>query len=125
MEGFYSVGEVVWLLALSRKDAIAEGLGDATRVPTLALWSEVRAARRRLGGQRRDTAAAWLLAQGHSQGEVAEQLGMSQQTVSRRFRASIEQLVDELNGTHRDGVRVVPAERPSQTVRLLTAAAGA
>jgi hypothetical protein len=113
MDG-YTVGELVWLLALRYKDALEEDLpgsslmradggggrwgGDPTRIPTLARWSEVHAAKERVVRRRRDAIAAELLAQGYVQAEVASLLETSQQTVSRRFRATLREILDELGG---------------------------
>ena len=134
------MGEVVWLLALSRKDAIEEdlpgssllqpdgGSSETTRVPTLARWSEVRTVRDRVARRKRDVAATELVAQGYSQGEVAALQGVSQQTISRRFRATAEEIVALLNGAPGRTVAIGVAEHERsarEAVRLLTDLAAA
>jgi hypothetical protein len=110
MDG-YSVGEITWLLALNYEDVLEEdfpatslsqpdsnGSGDTTRVPTLARWAEVRAAAARVIKHKRDLEGAELVARGYTQAEVAGLLGASQQTVSRRFRATVAEILEELGG---------------------------
>jgi hypothetical protein len=108
----YTEGEVVWLLALSYRDALEEdfpggslsqadsgGAGDGGgRVPTLVRWAEVRTAAARIARRKQDVEAAELLARGYTTLEVAVLQRASRQTINRRFRATIAEIVDELGG---------------------------
>lgn len=110
-----TAGEVVWLLGLSRHQAIEEdapgsslghldgGGGEHHGIPTVARWSEVHAAKSRLVARARnraraalDTFAMELRGRGYTESEVADLVGSSQQSVNRHFKIGLRELLDEL-----------------------------
>jgi DNA-binding NtrC family response regulator len=122
----YSAGEVRWLLAMRRDEAIEadqppsflsqpDGGGDAaSRLPTIARWADVQRARRvvmnrrRAGAQAREAdealAAAKLTAMGATEREVADRLDLAQRTINRRLRSFVDEVLEVL-GCAPDGSR--------------------
>lgn len=116
MQPFYSAGEIAFLLSLTRAEAIdldasqpdslahlAEdphsGGGDhEQQLPTIARWHDVQAARRRVTAKKADLAIVAMRGAGLSEQEIAEQLGSSQPTVHRRYRATLTEVQAALGG---------------------------
>jgi hypothetical protein len=118
--GGYTVGEVVFLLGLTERQALSEdavfrsclanvnqdGFSPSTAhtewdpIPTYARWSEVHRARLRAipEGLELDRAIVDLRARGFTEREIGEQLDVSQPTVHRHFRARLRAIIDELGG---------------------------
>ena len=108
----YTAGEVLWLLSLSHRAAVEidEGLsaasepllvgsggGDASegRVLTVLRRVDVHHAAQRATNAR-DRRIAALHAQGYTTREVAALVETSHATVSRRYRATLEEVLREL-----------------------------
>lgn len=116
--GGYTVGELVFLLSLSVEEALAESerfrscLAQVTAdgdlapaapaeldpIPTFARWSEVRRARFRVVKGRLEAQVIDLRLAGFTEREVAEQLGISDTTVHRQFRARLDDIIELLGG---------------------------
>lgn len=116
MADLYTAAEVTWLLSMTHKDAIgcdsaprdswpdllASGIhgGDDPNgnsgLLVVVRWNDVQAARRQVQGPI-DREVTQLRASGYSEDEIGVIVGVSQQTVSRRFRASIEAILERLN----------------------------
>lgn len=116
MADLYTAAEVTWLLSMTRTDAIkcdssprdswpdllASGVhsgddpnGDSGLL-VVVRWNDVHIARQAVQGPI-DREVTQLRAAGYTEDEIGVIVGVSQQTVSRRFRASIEAILDRLN----------------------------
>lgn len=116
MPGEYSRAEVVWLLSIDDPDdvrALDEGLvdslapltagsgassADGAGVPVIARWHDVRRARERVCAAKLDREIVERRVAGEGEREVAAEVGVSQPTVHRRFRATIDEILEELGG---------------------------
>ena len=115
MAGDYSPAEVTFLLSLDEETAdlhataIPSVLGgfsgesgpssaDDAGVPLLPRWNDVHGARERVKLRKRDAEILELRVAGEGEREVARLVGASKTTVHRRFRASIEEILEELEG---------------------------
>lgn len=113
-QAHYSPGEIAWLLSLTYEEAVSadaspvsstgqlsgdgtSGSADGPQVPVIARWNDVRRARQ-IVREKRDQEILELRVAGETEQEVAAKVGLSQQTVSRRFRASLRDILDELGG---------------------------
>lgn len=70
---------------------------EGPELPVVVRWREVHEARVRAQG-RLDERVVALRGQGFTEREIAPIIGRSQQTVSRRFRASVVEILRELAG---------------------------
>lgn len=114
MSASYSQGEVLWLLSMSREEAIlcdavprdscadlaADDGGHAPSadpsLPVIARWWDVRRARDRIRLSKEQEMAARLRAEGFTERELASVLGCSQPTAHRRVSVTLRELVREL-----------------------------
>lgn len=116
----YTPGEVLFLLSLTREEAIdvdasqpdscahlsedpipSGDAGDDAELFTIARWHDVHDARRRIVHSKRDDLLLQLRARDFSQEEIAAVLGSSQPTVSRRIKATLRELLDDLGADDR------------------------
>lgn len=116
MDG-YSAGEVVWLLSLTREEALAHDSAPRTStahmstdgteraqssegpsLPAVVRWNDVHDARARVLDRKRMVQVIRLRGFGYTQQEIAEKLGVSQPTVSRAFKAAVREVLEELGG---------------------------
>ena len=111
---FYTRQEVVWLLGISREQAIEydasqrdslAGLttnGPSTHqagdgeLPAIVRWHDIQAARRRITDGKHAQYVLEHACQGESTREIARAVGVSHMTVHRRFKASLDELLAEL-----------------------------
>lgn len=113
----YTQSEVEWLLSMSYADALAcdtappdswpdllaegaglghtGGPGEDSQLLVVLRWHDVHNVRRRVQDDL-DAQLTELRRRGHTEAQIAEMLGSSQQTVSRRLRASVRDIVGEL-----------------------------
>lgn len=113
----YTRGEVIWLLSLSRDDAVdldatppdscshLRGSGDAAapetdddRLPVVARWLDVQRARGAILADKRSVASLQLYASGFSDREVANMLGQDRMAVRRKWRATVDEILEFLGG---------------------------
>ena len=117
----YSRNDVAFLLSLTHDEAVeqtfpvvsslsklsdetqAHGLADEDReVPLIARWAEVDRARRRVHENKANVALTQLRLQGYTDEEVAGMLGLGRRTVGRRWRATLEEILQLLGGEYDD-----------------------
>ena len=100
--GDYSRQEVQLLLSIDVDDARKSDQQDAhlgyDEVPLVVRWHDVREAKRRVVTEKRDQEVVRLRAEGLTEEEVAERLGVDRSTVNRRFRASLDEIIAALGG---------------------------
>lgn len=118
--GYYTVGEVLWLISLRHSDAVAEDasppsalghLSDALNeggssssagpeLPVVARWQDVHAAKARVLARKGAEAMRLveLRAQGRSEEEIAKEVGLERSAVRRRVMATTRDVLDELGG---------------------------
>jgi hypothetical protein len=120
----YSRHEIAFLLSLSHEEAIeqthpvvsslrklsdeSEGHGFCAGdrdVPLIARWAEVDRAKRRVAQNKESIALTQLRLQGYTDEEVAGMLGLGRRTVGRRWRATLQEIL-ELLGGETDGVEL-------------------
>jgi hypothetical protein len=114
----YTVAEVAFLLALSHEDAIdisvawsdslAKCTHDGPAAPTtsedwdppmlIARWHDVQAAKRRAQIGKLRLEILRLRVAGYTELEVAQLVGLGKKTAARRFRASLDEILEELGG---------------------------
>lgn len=136
----YSPAEVAYLLSLDHDEALLDSagfvdslahLGDDSHgapasdvehagVPTIARWADVRRARARVlarkeaDAARRSSQVLVLRVHEATEAEVARLLGVSQPTVNRHLRATLDEILAELGG-EMEGADVV--SRPSACLK--------
>lgn len=116
--GLYTPQEVEWLISISHGDAVSVdaavqsswpdrknpagviGPEDAHELLTVLRWDDVDIARRRVQN-RIDQKVTVLRRMGLDQAQIGRIVGRHQSVVSRRFRASIDDIVGELSGNGR------------------------
>jgi AraC-like DNA-binding protein len=97
--------------------------GDDSELFTIARWHDVHDARRRIVRSKRDDLLLQLRAHEYSQEEMATVMGDSQPTISRRIKATLRELLDELGGGQRShGERAVTALEAALTKATRTRA---
>lgn len=113
----YTRPQIAFLLSLSHEEAIEatfpvgsslRKLSDETDyhgfcaedsdVPLIARWTEVDQARKRVSRNKEHIALAQMRLQGYSDEEVAARLGLSRRTVGRRWRATLQEVLELLGG---------------------------
>jgi hypothetical protein len=115
----YTRNEVAFLLSLSHDEAVEQTfpmgsslrkLSDETEghgfcaedhdVALIARWAEINQAARRVRLNKESIALTQLRLQGYSDEEVAGMLGLGRRTVGRRWRATLQEILDLLGGEH-------------------------
>ena len=115
--GSYSPTEVIWLLSLTRSDAITidEGFRDSCLglvaalqgaalsaegppVPTIARWNDVHRARTAIIDAKQAVAILQLRASGFSERELARLSDNSRLAVRRRWRTPVDEIIARLGG---------------------------
>lgn len=107
------------LAHLSQDDVHGSGVAiEDLDLPVIARWHDVHDAAAKIAGVKELEQIVQLQAGGLSQEEVGAELGISQPTVSRRYKATMTELLAELGGV------VTPAtpRNPVGTRRDLAAA---
>lgn len=113
----YTVGEVLWLLQMTRQEAIdydaspkdscadlsedPYGGGSANADPSLFVicrWHDVHDARKRVVRRKGDEFIIRLRAEGFTELEIVRLARVPQATMRRRFRATLAEIVTELGG---------------------------
>lgn len=113
----YTVGEVLWLLQMSRQEAIEydavpkdscadlsedpQGGGSADADPSLFVvlrWHDVHDAAKRVSIRKENAHIIRLRAVGYTEEEVSARLSLDRRTLRRRFRATLAEIVAELGG---------------------------
>lgn len=113
----YQRNEIAFLLSLDRQQALeyASGMRDSighlteerghsgfspddTDVPFIAMWAEVNAAAARIKDAKANLALLHLRLQGYTDEEIATELKLGRVTVGRRWRATLEEILNELGG---------------------------
>jgi hypothetical protein len=116
-DGGYTRNDVAFLLSLSHEEAIEQTfpvgsslrkLSDETgahgfcaedhEVPLIARWAEVNAAKHRIIASKENIALMQLRLQGYTDEEVAGVLGLGRRTVGRRWRATLQEILEALGG---------------------------
>jgi transcriptional regulator len=118
--GGYTIGEILWLLSLTREQAVdldatpADSLAATSEthaadartidgsIPVIARWHDVQQAKARLNATKQELKMVELRAQGQTDKQVAETLGTSRQTVNRKWRATVQEILDELGGEYHE-----------------------
>lgn len=115
----YTRNEVAFLLSLGTHDEalayatrIVSSLGNLTNetchprlgaedsdVPLIARWAEVHSAKQRIAGEKENLALLQLRLQGYTDEEVGVLLGLGRRTVGRRWKATLQEILDELGET--------------------------
>lgn len=117
MIGSYTRGEVVWLLSLTREQAIdmdatqrdscagladdtdlLGGTGEPSQLPTIARWHDVQRAKREVVRAKEGLASLQLRAHGYSERELAKLFNRDRLALRRRWHASIEEIIERLGG---------------------------
>lgn len=118
----YSRGEVIWLLSLTRDQAIemdsnhrdsCAGLAAsnesggsisavAQSVPTIARWADVQRARRDVIREKEGLAILQLRAGGFSEREIAKLSDRDRLALRRRWHATVLEILDRLGGPGQD-----------------------
>jgi AraC-like DNA-binding protein len=128
----YTVGEVLWLLQMSRQEAIdydavpkdscadlsedPQGGGSANADPSLFVvlrWHDVHDAAKRVRMSKENAHIIRLRSCGYTEEEVSERVSLDRRTLRRRFRATVNEILTELGSDQ--GVAAVVLERHVET----------
>lgn len=118
--GDYTPSEVAWLLSMTHGEALScdshppdswpdllssdaqmghsGGIEEGGELLVVLRWTDVHRAKKQVQGSIDDQVMV-LRSAGYTQEEIGQALGRSQQTVSRQWRASIEEILAELQRT--------------------------